>query len=479
MKKVFISGNFNILHPGHIRLFKFAKECGDKVIVGVMADKLVKEKNYLPQEDRMESIRSISIVDEVHLISKSLKNTLEKIKPNIVIKGKEHQNLFNEETKTIKKFNGKLLFASGTSSLSSISLINNELSNLHNRNYKLPREYMKRHGIKINRLKSIIQKFQNLNVCVIGDLIIDEYIDCNTLGISQEEPTVVVSPSEKRRFLGGSGIVSAHAAGLGAKVSYLTIAGNDEEMKFAKKKLSSFGVNAELFLDESRPTTLKQRYLTNARSLLKVSHLRQHTISVSIQKKILKKVKSILPKTDLIIFSDFNYGCLPQSLVDKIIEIAAKEKVLMVADSQSSSQTGNIARFKGMDLILPTEREARISLRNNEDGLIVISDLLANETHSRYIILKLGADGILIEDTIAKKPKKNDKWYTDRLQSFNSNPVDVAGAGDSLLVGSALTLAVKGNIWESSLIGSIMSSIQVSRIGNIPIKTKDLIGRVI
>ena len=44
MKKVFISGNFNILHPGHIRLFKFAKECGDKVIVGVMADKLVKEK---------------------------------------------------------------------------------------------------------------------------------------------------------------------------------------------------------------------------------------------------------------------------------------------------------------------------------------------------------------------------------------------------------------------------------------------------
>ena len=180
-----------------------------------------------------------------------------------------------------------------------------------------------------------------------------------------------VSPSEKRKFLGGSGIVAAHAAGLGAKVNYLSIAGKDAEMKFAKK-LSSYGVSAELFLDESRPTTLKQRYLTSARSLLKVSHLRQHTISVSIQNKILKKIKSILPKTDLIIFSDFNYGCLPQSLLEKIMEIATKEKVMMVADSQSSSQTGNIARFKRMDLILPTEREARISLRNNEDGLIVL-----------------------------------------------------------------------------------------------------------
>ena len=49
MKKVFISGNFNILHPGHIRLFKFAKEIGAYLIVGVFCDKLIQEKNFIPE----------------------------------------------------------------------------------------------------------------------------------------------------------------------------------------------------------------------------------------------------------------------------------------------------------------------------------------------------------------------------------------------------------------------------------------------
>lgn len=478
MKTVFISGNFNILHPGHIRLFKFAKECGDRVIVGVLGDNLLKEKNYLNENDRMESVKYISVVDEVFLIKKSLRDSLLKIKPNIVIKGKEHENLFNEESEIIKKFKGKLIFSSGQSSLSSFNLINKELSGIHNDNFIYPKSYMERHEINKSKIFKIVNKFKKLKVCVIGDLIIDEYINCEPLGMSQEDHSIVVASSDRKKYVGGSGIVAAHATGLGANVSYLSVVGNDEEMKFAKQKLSKYGVNTFFFLDESRPTTLKQRYINNSKSLLRVSTLQQHAISKNIQKKIIKKLKSILPDCDLLIFSDFNYGALPQSLVSEIIEITKKMSITCVADSQSSSQTGNIARFKNMDLIVPTEREARISLRNNEDGLIVISDELIKEANSRYLILKLGADGILIEDSIAKNNKKVNDWYTDKIQSFNTNPIDVAGAGDSLLVGSALTLAAGGDIWTSSLIGSIMASIQVSRIGNLPIKSKELIGEI-
>ncbi len=478
MKTVFISGNFNILHPGHIRLFKFAKECGDKLIVGVMADRLVKEKNYLSQEDRIESIESISIVDEVCLVSDSLRSTLEALQPNIVLKGKEHENLFNEELKIIKKFNGNLIFASGMSELSSINLMTKEFSERKYNNIIFPKKYMDRHKIKKRTLSEIIKKFKKLRVCVIGDLIVDEYISCDPLGMSQEDPTVVVSTADKNKYVGGSGIVAAHAAGVGANVEYITVVGRDDEMKFAKQKLSAYGVKACLFIDESRPTTLKQRFITNSKSLLRVSHLQQHAISEKIQNKILKKLKSIIPYCDLIIFSDFNYGVLPQNLVTNITQIAKNNSILITADSQSSSQTGNIARFQDMDLVIPTEREARISLRNNEDGLIVIAEKVIQESKSKNLILKLGADGILIEDSIFNSADKVRNRYTDRLPSFNSAPQDVAGAGDSMLVGSSLTLAAKGNIWESALIGSLMASIQVSRIGNIPIKTKDLIGEI-
>jgi len=475
MKTVFISGNFNILHPGHIRLFKFAKECGDKLIVGVMSDKLVHEKNYLNEADRIESINSISIVDQVVLINDSIKATLNKIKPNIVLKGKEHETLYNLEANIIKKFDGKLIFASGMSTLSSISLFNQELSIPQTKNLKLPKKFMSRHKINKDNLKKIIKKFSKLKVCIIGDLIVDEYIDCNPLGMSQEDPTLVVSPISSDKYIGGSAIVAAHAAGLGAEVHYISVSGNDKNMKYSKDKLQLFGVNCNIFIDESRPTTLKKRYRTENKTLLRVSDLRQHTISKTIQVKIFNKIKKISKKCDLLIFSDFNYGCLPQNLVNQIIKYSKKNSIMMVADSQSSSQTGNISRFKGMDIVIPTEREARISLRNNEDGLVVISDQILQESQSKYLILKLGSDGILIEDSNKKQIKKSNDWYTDRLEAFNSSPKDSAGAGDSLLVGSSLTLAVKGSIWESALIGSIMSSIQVSRIGNIPIKANELI----
>ena len=188
MKKVFISGNFNILHPGHIRLFKFAKECGERLIVGVLGDELVNEKNYLSESDRVENIKSISIVDEVYLIKKSLKDSSEKIKPHIVLKGKEHENLYNEEKKIIKKFNGKLIFASGLSSFSSINLMNKELSDTKNYKFSLPDEYTRRHKISKDKLIKLIKNFKKIKLCVIGDLIIDEYINCDPLGVVSRRP---------------------------------------------------------------------------------------------------------------------------------------------------------------------------------------------------------------------------------------------------------------------------------------------------
>ena len=66
----------------------------------------------------------------------------------------------------------------------------------------------------------------------------------------------------------------------------------------------------------------------------------------------MKAFDQVLDDLDLVVFSDFNYGCLPQTLVDKIISKCKKYGKLVFADSQSSSQVGDICRFKKMDFIL-------------------------------------------------------------------------------------------------------------------------------
>ena len=120
-------------------------------------------------------------------------------------------------------------------------------------------------------------------------------------------------------------------------------------------------MTTEVFEDDNRPTTVKQRYRASGKTLLRVSHLRQHDISQNLVSQILSKVKAVLPTTDILIFSDFNYGCLPQSLVDEITTICRRRKIMMVADSQSSSQTGDISRFK--DMMLQRQRNARRDLQ--------------------------------------------------------------------------------------------------------------------
>ena len=470
MKKiVFVSGHFNVLHPGHLRFLKFAKECGDYLIVGVESNKIAKNAAYVDEKIRLNSIKSVSLVDEAFILKASPSSYIRQKKPSIVVKGKEHENQENQEYKIIKKYGGKLIFSSGEKMFSTIDLIKKEFTYKSLINLKKPKDYFKRHNIREKKISKIIENFSRVKVCVIGDLILDEYITCDTLGMSNEEPSLVVSPVDKKKFIGGAGIVAAHASGLGAKVDLVTILGKDHNNEFVKKKLKEYKVISKLFIDPSRPTTLKQRYRCSGKTLLKVSHLHQNSISKNLQKKILNYIKSKIEKYDLVVFSDFNYGCLPKELVEKITLLGRKFKKFLVADCQSSSQVGDLLKYKKMNLITPTEREARICTKNNDDGLVVLAEDVRKKTNAENIILKLGDEGLIIHY------EKNKILFTDKIEALNSLPVDPAGAGDSLLISLALSLLSKANIWEAAYIGSVSSGIQVGREGNIPLKKIDLI----
>lgn len=473
-KKILVTGNFNILHPGHIRLLKFAKDLGDKLIVGVHANEIDKKGIHIEEDMRLENVKSNIWVDEAFLMKEPVEKIIKKIKPNIVVKGKEYENKENAELVALMSYGGKLIFSSGEVNFSSSDLISKDFLNHELLSLSRPQEFLIRHKIKNNSLTTIVKNFKNKNVCVIGDLILDEYINCDPLGMSQEDPTLVVTPIEYRKFIGGAGIVAGHAASLGAKTSLISVVGKDASASFTKKTLKEMKVEAFLYEDVNRPTTLKQRFRSKEQTLLRVSHLHQSGISSILQDKIYKKIMSLIDEIDVLIFSDFNYGSLPQNLVDKIIHALKGKKIISAADSQSSSQTGDITRFKNMDFIFPTEYEARVSLRNNDDGLVILADKLSNLAGAKNIILKLGAEGILLH--LGKD--KNIKIKTDKLIALNNNPKDVAGAGDSMLVVTLLAYASEASIWESALLGNLASAIQVSRVGNIPLSKDELIENI-
>lgn len=469
---VFVSGNFNILHPGHLRLLRFARECGDYLVVGVLDSS--SPGSYIEEALRLESVQSIQWVDHAFILHDLPESFIEQLQPAFVVKGNEHETRFNPEAEMVAGYGGKLLFCSGDISFSSVDLMRKEWRELNISTIKKPHDYLSRHSIEPTVMLGLLERMKGLKVCVIGDTIVDEYITCDPLGMSQEDPTIVVTPVLQEKFIGGAGIVAAHARSLGSCTHFFSVLGCDDTAGFVSSALKEQDIVFHSYEDQSRPTTLKQRFRASNKTLLRVSYLRQHDINAEIRRKIMADIRSVLDEADLLLFADFNYGCLPQSLVAEIIASAEQCGVMMAADSQSSSQQGDVSRFSNMALITPTEREARLALQDFDSGLVILAQKLKEKAGAHSVVITLGAEGLLVQTELAE----SNPWPTDRLPALNVAPKDAAGAGDSFLTCAAMALAVGADIWQASYLGSLAAACQVGRIGNIPLTHDELIAEI-
>jgi len=98
-KKVFINGCFDILHPGHVKLFEYAKSLGDYLMVAVDSDERVKElkgdqRPFNKLRDRMYVLSSIKYIDRVERFSSEehLITLIKGYKPDIMVVGSDYKN---------------------------------------------------------------------------------------------------------------------------------------------------------------------------------------------------------------------------------------------------------------------------------------------------------------------------------------------------------------------------------------------------
>lgn len=467
---VFLSGNFNVVHPGHLRLINFAKTFGDFLVIGLFDDDhegvLV---NFL---NRKSTILNIQAVDEAILIpSGSLLELLEKLRPRVIVKGAEYKNKVNVEANIIHQIGCQLIFSSGDLIFSSRDLIKPELTFAQRTSLTHDIRFLRQRNVSFDRLTTLVHNFSTKNVLVIGDLIIDEYVSCEPIGMSQEDPTIVVAPLKSQKFLGGAGIVAAHLKCMGASTTFLSLVGDDECAQHSGEFLSNYGVNHVLLTDKTRPTTLKQRIRAKNKTLLRINHLRSHVIDEHLEKILFHKILEEIPTIDAVIFSDFNYGLISDHLISQVSRVCTDRKIPFFADSQSSSQFGNIARFKGSKVSCATERELQIAKADFRSGVQHLANSFLSETEVQGLIVKLGAEGLIAVD----KPYEFD---TDKVCALNSNPVDTAGAGDALLAATSLSSICGGSLWESAYLGAIAAGLQVASLGNVPVSVEHILAAI-
>ena len=214
--------------------------------------------------------------------------------------------------------------------------------------------------------------------------------------------------------------------------------------------------------------------MVNNQKIFRVSRLKDHSITSLLEKNILNEIIENSTNYQGILISDFVYGLITPNIINTIHQFSEKFNIPVFADVQSSSQYGNILKFKHVELLCPNEREARIALANNDDSLENIAQQILHKSKSKNLILKLGANGFISYDV-----KKNGYIEREHFPALTINPLDETGAGDSLLSAITVCLAAGANLKEASSIATYMSSLSVQTIGNKPIEKDTLIQEIL
>ena len=242
---------------------------------------------------------------------------------------------------------------------------------------------------------------------------------------------------------------------------------------FVNEELEASGINCQLIKDKSRPTTFKKRYVVENQKLFRVSKLEDHKLDKEKENLLINKIRQLAKEVDGIVVSDFVYGVITEKILEEINSLSKKHSLMVFGDLQCSSQIGDISTFKEFTLLCPNEKETRTALKDNESGLESLSRKIISLTDTEKLIMKLGAEGFISYEF------KNNNLRSYSLPALSVNPVDVAGAGDSLLAVMAVGLSSNQSMFCSSVIASCMASIAVDTMGNLPISKKKLITKIL
>jgi len=472
-KRVFVSGNFFALHAGHVRLLRFASELGDELVVGV--SNLQPSPSFPTPRERAMMLVDLGLCDRSLVMEGGLETALRDEKPGLVVKGKEFEGTENPESTILSAWGGRLVFGSGEANYSGRDLLGVESRKGDAIDLTLFEEQCGFYNISKGDFKTLINRFEKRRVIVIGDTILDEYVTTAPVGLSREDPTIVVRPEHQQRYIGGAAIVAAHCAALGAEVSLYSMLGEDEASSYVCEQVKRFNVSFHPIFDQTRPTTTKRRYRCEGKTLLRVNQFRQHHLASNLQDKLYFESIADAHQADLVIFSDFSYGLLPAHLASRLIDHLKTKSCFLAADSQTSSQLGDLGKFRGVDYVTPTEHEARVLLNDYTSGIAVIGAKLRDEIGCSFAAVTLGQDGLLMfgHDRSAKLD------LVDPYPAFNRMAKDTAGAGDSFLVASSLALSLGfEQLKMAALLGSFVSAIQVGRIGNLPVNQAEIFERL-
>jgi len=328
---------------------------------------------------------------------------------------------------------------------------------------------MEKFSIKKEHIREIFKSFNNLNVLIIGDVMIDSYLWGKVNRISPEAPVPIVTVKNKERRLGGAANVALNIQALGANPILCSVIGVDIEgqafMELLKtQKLSQKGI----LKSRDRITTVKTRIIGNNSQLLRVDEEEETDIIYTETQQLLTLISYIInhDKIDVIIFEDYNKGLINTKLISKVVELSKSKNIPTCVDPKKK----NFNSYKGVSLFKPNIKELRegIKLDNYVENINEIQRAVSSyrvKQKIETVLVTLAEKGVIT----------NSRKVKEHLPAHIRSIADVSGAGDTVISVASLCRALECSDILTAAIANLSGGLVCEQIGVVPVNKEQLL----
>jgi D-beta-D-heptose 7-phosphate kinase/D-beta-D-heptose 1-phosphate adenosyltransferase len=292
-------------------------------------------------------------------------------------------------------------------------------------------------------------------VLVIGDVMIDHYINGKCHRISPEAPVPVVDFISEEFKLGGAANLANNIASLNGNVSILSIVGNDKSAKKIHELLEQFRINDIIIDSIERETTIKTRVMVDGHQIVRIDRENPEKLDEKDEINFLNKISEVIPHHEIILLSDYNKGTLTTTITKKIIDLCNCQNKKVFIDPKSN----DFNKYFNCTLIKPNLKEAElasgIKITDNK-SLEMACREITKITNCKILLITMSEKGVCLFE-------KNEMTI---LPAHAKEVLDVTGAGDTFLAAFCKETLLEKSILNACEYANMVSAIAILKLGS-------------
>ncbi len=313
------------------------------------------------------------------------------------------------------------------------------------------------------RWNSIVSGFAGKKILVVGDVMLDLYIQGEVERISPEAPVPVVRIAAETSVPGGAANVANNISSLGGRPILAGVIGSDPAGRRLKALLKERKIDGRAVVaDPGRPTVTKSRVVAGHQQVVRIDRESPGDIGPELRKNLLRAIRKIPGKIDGIILEDYAKGIVDQALIDRLIVFARDRGCFLVVDPNGRRRF----TYRGARLISPNLKEAiELAGLGGEVLPAQLGRALLRKWGSESVLITLGEEGMCLFE-------RGKKLF--RIPTVAREVFDVSGAGDTVIGTIALSLASGADLREASRIANCAAGVVVGKLGTATLTTDEL-----